>query len=343
MKLTVWKAMKGQFNKLPPVAKADLTGKTVVVIGANTGLGFESVKHFAGMNPGRLHCLQKPDEDFADKFDKDGGRLDILVENAGVTRPKYEATTDGWETSLQVNSLATPLLALLLLPRMVQTAREHRTVPRIVVVGSELYHFGTIPKEVLKRGDILTTLGSAEYCTPNTMQTFYNVTKRIFPFNSFLCNLTPHQSSACFRARPERTPRPLHPADRQHREPSFCVSELRRDLPAPISWIMAIMEAIMAFSTEEGSRQLVFGAVGPGALRGEYINQSQVEEASDFVIGPVGQKVEGQLWDEMIEILGKVDPRVLKMVDEYLSSRVESLQNARLHTIMMCSDKIRFE
>ncbi|KAJ7354473.1 hypothetical protein DFH08DRAFT_922857 [Mycena albidolilacea] len=336
MKLTVWKAMKGQFNKLPPVAKADLTGKTVVVIGANTGLGFESVKHFAGMNPGRLiiacrsqskgqTALEKLKtvtgyknaelwtidladfssvKSFADKFDKDGGRLDILVENAGVTRPKYEATTDGWETSLQVNSLATPLLALLLLPRMVQTAREHRTVPRIVVVGSELYHFGTIPKEVLKRGDILTTLGSAEYCTPKTMQTFYNVTKLISMFFVRALNARLDPS----------TPLIVNTVN-----PGFCVSELRRDLPAPISWIMAIMEAIMAFSTEEGSRQLVFGAVGPGALRGEYINQSQVEEASDFVIGPVGQKVEGQLWDEMIEILGKVDPRVLKTVDEYLS------------------------
>jgi retinol dehydrogenase 12 len=42
-----------QFSTVPLV-KADLTGKTVMVIGANTGLGYEATKHFASMNPGRL-------------------------------------------------------------------------------------------------------------------------------------------------------------------------------------------------------------------------------------------------------------------------------------------------
>jgi retinol dehydrogenase-12 len=54
MKQTPWSIVKGQFATLPPVAKADLSGKTVIVLGANTGLGFEAVKHFASMKPGRL-------------------------------------------------------------------------------------------------------------------------------------------------------------------------------------------------------------------------------------------------------------------------------------------------
>jgi retinol dehydrogenase-12 len=35
---------------------------------------------------------------FADRFEKDGGRLDILVENAAIAPTTYEATKDGWES-----------------------------------------------------------------------------------------------------------------------------------------------------------------------------------------------------------------------------------------------------
>ena len=40
--------------RVPPVQKRDLTGKVVIVTGANTGIGFEAAKHFATMNPAKL-------------------------------------------------------------------------------------------------------------------------------------------------------------------------------------------------------------------------------------------------------------------------------------------------
>lgn len=43
---------------------------------------------------------------FVDQFEQDGGRLDILVANAAVIMPKYEATNDGWETWLVLSLLA---------------------------------------------------------------------------------------------------------------------------------------------------------------------------------------------------------------------------------------------
>ncbi len=43
-----------QKKTAPPVVHADLSGKTVIVTGANIGLGFEACKHFARMNAARV-------------------------------------------------------------------------------------------------------------------------------------------------------------------------------------------------------------------------------------------------------------------------------------------------
>ena len=53
-RLTFFGFIQDQWWKVAPVEHVDLTGKTVVIIGANIGLGFEAAKHFASMNPTRL-------------------------------------------------------------------------------------------------------------------------------------------------------------------------------------------------------------------------------------------------------------------------------------------------
>lgn len=60
------------------------------------------------------------------------------------------------------------------------------------------------------------------------------------------------------------------------------------------------MEKTLARSTEEGSRQLVWAAVG-GAdrldnLRGAYVSLATVDESSDYVISQEGQRAQTKLW-----------------------------------------------
>jgi retinol dehydrogenase-12 len=61
MKLTPSLFLREQLATVPPIQHEDLSGKTVVVIGANVGLGFEAAIHFARMNPDRiiLGCRSK--------------------------------------------------------------------------------------------------------------------------------------------------------------------------------------------------------------------------------------------------------------------------------------------
>jgi NAD(P)-dependent dehydrogenase (short-subunit alcohol dehydrogenase family) len=54
MKLTHDELKARQRLPVPPVISGDLSGKTVCVVGANTGIGFEAAKHFAKMGPTKL-------------------------------------------------------------------------------------------------------------------------------------------------------------------------------------------------------------------------------------------------------------------------------------------------
>jgi FlaA1/EpsC-like NDP-sugar epimerase len=53
---------RDQCTDPPPVATAELTGQTVIITGANAGLGFEAAKHFARMKPGKLILACRSEE-----------------------------------------------------------------------------------------------------------------------------------------------------------------------------------------------------------------------------------------------------------------------------------------
>ncbi|KAJ7177102.1 hypothetical protein C8R46DRAFT_48481 [Mycena filopes] len=344
MRRSIWDFLRDQFTPQPPVVKADLTGKTVLVVGANTGLGFEAALHFATMHPGLLilacrsqskgqAALEKLKattgcttaelwiidladfesvKQFADKFEQDGRRLDIVVLNAAILADKYEPTKDGWEAALQISCLSTPLLALRLLPALLKTAREHDTQPRIVVVTSEMHYWAHMEKAVLESPEILKTLGSEEYSTPAVMSTRYLVTK--------LLNIL------FVRALTERLP-PNSPLIINSVNPGLCHSDLTRGLSGIVAFLEQLFALILSFSTEVGSRQLVLAAVAPAGnsklaleeLRGAYISGSNIREPSEFVVSPEGRKVQDRIWDETVDILEKVDPKVADTVEKYLS------------------------
>ncbi|KAG6836569.1 hypothetical protein H0H93_006673 [Arthromyces matolae] len=350
-----------QLSRSPPVEKRDLTGKTVMVIGANTGIGFETSKHFALMSPERLilvcrsktkgeAAIEKLEKEtnykyaelwivdlsnfasviaFVDKFERDGGRLDILVENAAVATTTYTATTDGFETTfvllstrwlqnpqnlnrLQVNCLSLYLIALRLLPQMMKTAAQHATHPRLVIVTSEVHFWSQIPeqKDLLQGHDIYKTMSRQDFCETR-MKTRYEDSK--------LLDILFH------RALNERLGG-KSPVIINGVNPGFCYSELRREFSGLQLVYMWLMEKALARTSEEGARQLVYAALGgygkdekEDKFRGAYVSNTKVCEASDFVIGREGQKFGDRLLDEVIGILENVDPKVDKVVHQYIN------------------------
>ncbi|KAK0443292.1 hypothetical protein EV421DRAFT_543423 [Armillaria borealis] len=344
-----------QTRPMPAVVTADLSGKTLVLIGANAGLGFEAAKHFAKMNPSRLVLTARDEAKgkdaltriqketgytkaelwiidlanfssivaFADRAERELERLDIFVENAGMATWEYEQV-EGWERtyvassingrgltgflSLHTNNLGPGLLAIRMIPKLLETARKHSVVPRLVIVASDVHYRTTIEKDVIAGPSILAKLSDKDYCTKEVMDHRY--------FDSKLLNV--------LFARSLQLHVPSSPAITVNSvNPGFCHSGLRTTIPAEEAETMRKEEEELCFTTEEGSRQLVYGAVGSQddeeKLRGKYIQMSEVVEESDFVISEDGKIVQDKVWGEMLDILGKIDPKVSDVAKTYLN------------------------
>ncbi len=148
----------------------DLTGQTIVVTGANSGIGFEATLHLAGKGAHVVLASRNEEkataaiakiarrfphaqtsfirldladlssvQSFADAFLENHDRLDVLINNAGIMAIPKRKTTDGFEMQLGTNHLGHFALTGLLLPRLLSTENS-----RIVNVSSMAHRFGKI-------------------------------------------------------------------------------------------------------------------------------------------------------------------------------------------------------
>lgn len=146
-----------------------MNGKTVLVTGANSGMGKATVAALADMGaavvmlcrseergrqaldeiiqqPGRNVRLMLCDlgsmksiRSFAQQFKAECGQLDVLINNAGVITLDRRETADGLELQFGVNHIGHFMLTLLLL-----TLLKKSSDGRIVMVGSGAHKVGKL-------------------------------------------------------------------------------------------------------------------------------------------------------------------------------------------------------
>lgn len=162
-----------------PRPTASFASKTVVITGANGGMGKEIAKHVIRLGAPsvifgcrslargqeakaevetELKCsgdiIQVWNLDIESPASISGfvekaqglSRLDVLVSNAGVQRSQFEVAYDT-ERCVGINVIGTWLLAIQLLPKLRETALKFNVTPHATFVSSALYDVAKWPEE----------------------------------------------------------------------------------------------------------------------------------------------------------------------------------------------------
>jgi NAD(P)-dependent dehydrogenase (short-subunit alcohol dehydrogenase family) len=146
----MYQVFKNKWVSPPKPVHEDYSGFNIIVTGATSGIGEEAAYKFAALGASKVIMTARDMEKgestkaslearlqdkgqlevweldlmsydsvkaFANRA-SELDHLDIVILNAGTRRTTFHQTSYGWEEDLQVNTLSTTLLALLLLPSL---------------------------------------------------------------------------------------------------------------------------------------------------------------------------------------------------------------------------------
>jgi len=257
----------------------DCTGKTVLVTGANSGLGFEATKTFAASGATVIMACRSTDrgrraateirdgiddtgatlnvrqcdlasldsiESFATAVARDYDAIDVLCNNAGVMAIPRQETADGFEKQLGVNHLGHFALTGRLLDLVIGAESESR----VVTHASGAHEFGEIDFDDLHREQSYGKWDAYGQSKLANLLFAYELQRRLEA-----AGITGTLSVAC------------HPGyaatNLQYRGPEEAGSRLRLGL-------MKVANAVFGQSPERGALPLLYASTAPDVRGGDY-------------------------------------------------------------------------
>ncbi|TVY46996.1 Short chain dehydrogenase [Lachnellula occidentalis] len=313
--------LKRQLFVSPPVytiRDVDMTGKTVIVTGSNTGIGLEIARQLLDVGVSRLilavrttskgeaakenllagrraakQSIEVWNVEFSN-YDsiialvercKTLDRLDVFVHNAGIQKMDFELNpTTGHEEVVQVNYLSLVLLTVLLLP-VLQSKNTPLQPGRLVITGSDASSMAKFPEQ--NDVPLLPSFNDPKYFDP---QDRYFTSKLLGQF--FLAELAKHV--------------PASVAIVNTASPGLCHgTELNRGSDGTmIGFIFSIIKRILGRSTDVGARNITDAAVKHGMdSHGQFLEDGKIQPMAPIIYKPQGQKIASQLWQETMDDL----------------------------------------
>lgn len=309
-----------QFFVRPAYPTQTFNGQTVIVTGSNTGLGKEAARHFTRLSAAKVILAvrntkagdeAKTDIEsstqcdpgtvevwsldlgsyasvkaFAARASNELDRIDVLCENAGISTAK-KRMVEGHESTITVNVISTLLLALVMLPKLKETASSHKKQTTLTIVSSETHLWTKFPEK--QEESIFGALDKSEDLSER-----YKVSKLLEILA--IRQLAPKLQDSGVTL--------------NYLTPGLCHSEIGRDGGGGFTaWLV---KAVLARTTEVGSRTLVTAGAAGKESHGKYMTDGVItdEALSSFVKSPDGETVGQKVWKELSEILEKVEPGV---------------------------------
>lgn len=248
-------------------AVTDVSGKVAIVTGANAGLGLETTRLLAAKGMTVVMACRNADKaeaarqqlvraqpgarldvlpldlsrlssvrEFAEVFLASYGRLDVLINNAGVMFPPFALTEDGLELQMASNYFGHFLLTGLLLSRLESTPGA-----RVVSLSSVAHRSGVIHNDDLNSRQRYSRLAAYAQSKLACLMFAFELQRRLDVAGYQTISVAAH--------------------------PGVSNTELSRYLPP---WLMKIVGPVFLQSAQAGAQPSLYAALGDDIRGGDF-------------------------------------------------------------------------
>ncbi|KAF2717960.1 NAD(P)-binding protein [Polychaeton citri CBS 116435] len=321
--------LRGQIFQTPTLPKVTFVGKTVIVTGGNSGLGFECAKQLIHLNVSTLilgcRSVSKGEAAkekivqetgggdtsvevwkvdmanyasvklFSERVSKKLDRLDAIVVNAGISTNEYQVAED-LEQTLTVNVVSAFLLSFLCLPLLKHTTAQYGSPTHLTFTGS-LVHCFADQKQIQHPplGQVFRTLSDKDQAD---MGARYFLSKLIL----LLCI----QEMAKHIPKTEKSGSPSVIVNCPN--PGWCKTELFRQDDGGV--FARNLLKLIGRTSEIGARTLTSAIAAGEETHGRYLSECQTKPSSVWVRSQEGQEAQKRMWIELLDTLDRVSPGV---------------------------------